>query len=338
MSLTCLSQTVVVTDIPVYTTGDASAMLEIKSTTKGLLIPKVTLTSSLSSSSPVSAPVATGLLVYNEGANQPVGFYYWNGSAWTAVGGSVTADGSETKIISSSPIVTTGAGTTASHYNISFTTQSINKITRDGLVSPYPYAGQYIWCTDCGSGEFQYYNGVTWVNSSGGTRNLTIGESYQGGKVAYIFQSGDPSYVAGEVHGIIAAPSDICNAVAWGCTSDLNGAAGTALGTGTQNTNDIVTYCGTSGTPARLCFEWTLTENGVTYKDWFLPSLDELNKLYQNTAAIGGFYTSTGYYYWTSSEISAANAYTIHFLNGTATGSAKTSSTSKYRARAIRYF
>ncbi len=75
------SQTVVVTDDPAYTTGDASSVLDIKSTTKGLLIPRVTLTANLGSPLPVTSP-ATGLLVYNEGANQPLGFYYWNGTTW----------------------------------------------------------------------------------------------------------------------------------------------------------------------------------------------------------------------------------------------------------------
>lgn len=68
-------------------TPDASSALDIVSTNRGLLIPRVTLTSNLNNASPVTSP-ATGLMVFNSGANQPIGFYYWNGSAWTAVGGS----------------------------------------------------------------------------------------------------------------------------------------------------------------------------------------------------------------------------------------------------------
>lgn len=59
----------------------SSAALEISSTDKGLLIPRVTLSSSLSSPSPVTSP-AVGLLIYNSGANQDEGFYFWTGAQW----------------------------------------------------------------------------------------------------------------------------------------------------------------------------------------------------------------------------------------------------------------
>ncbi|MGB0431257.1 MAG: hypothetical protein ACPGLV_12345 [Bacteroidia bacterium] len=56
---------------------DGSAMLEIKSSDKGLLIPRVDLDDISSNTSPVNAP-AEGLLVYNDGGDQAEGFYYWD--------------------------------------------------------------------------------------------------------------------------------------------------------------------------------------------------------------------------------------------------------------------
>jgi hypothetical protein len=75
------------TDFP-----DASSAMEIYSTNKGLLVPRVTLTSSLSNPSPVTSP-ATGLLVFNSGSNQALGFYYWNGTSWVLIGGGSTPSG-----------------------------------------------------------------------------------------------------------------------------------------------------------------------------------------------------------------------------------------------------
>ncbi|OFY08521.1 MAG: hypothetical protein A2W93_01170 [Bacteroidetes bacterium GWF2_43_63] len=66
-------------------TPDASAMLEVRSTTSGMLIPRVALTGT-ASALPVTAP-AISLLVYNTAAVSDVtpGFYYWSGSAWVRI-------------------------------------------------------------------------------------------------------------------------------------------------------------------------------------------------------------------------------------------------------------
>ncbi len=73
-------QNVGISDIAI--TPDASSMLEVRSTTKGMLIPRVALVQT-TSVSPVTSP-ATSLLVYNTASVNDVtpGFYYWSGSAW----------------------------------------------------------------------------------------------------------------------------------------------------------------------------------------------------------------------------------------------------------------
>ena len=78
------SQVGILTDTP-----HASSALEIESTDKGILIPRITLTNDLSSPSPISSP-AIGLLIFNSGANQPLGFYYWGGSSWVSTSFSTT--------------------------------------------------------------------------------------------------------------------------------------------------------------------------------------------------------------------------------------------------------
>ncbi len=58
-----------------------SAALDITSTNKGLLAPRVILTTDLTNPSPINLP-SNGLLVFNIGPNQPQGFYFWSGTKW----------------------------------------------------------------------------------------------------------------------------------------------------------------------------------------------------------------------------------------------------------------
>jgi hypothetical protein len=137
-----------------------------------------------------------------------------------------------------------------------------------------------------------------------------IGDNFSGGKLAYILQPTDPGYDPCEVHGLIAAPSDLISSK-WGCYDTFIGGTSTALGTGAANTGAIVAGCNTAGIAARRCYGLEL--NG--YSDWFLPSKDELNKLYQNRSLIGGF-VEDGLPYWSSFEYDSGRAGFQNFMNG----------------------
>jgi hypothetical protein len=142
------------------------------------------------------------------------------------------------------------------------------------------------------------------------TATVVVGDSYGGGIVAYILQSGDPGYSANVQHGLIAAAADQSTGVAWSnITTTLVGTTTTAIGTGQANTTAIVLQSGCTSGAAWLCND--LTEGG--YTDWYLPSKDELNKLYLNRIAIGGF---VSLYYWSSSEYAAGSAWYQNFTNG----------------------
>ena len=91
----------------------------------------------------------------------------------------------------------------------------------------------------------------------------------------------------------------------------LTGATGTSIGTGMSNTQKIVNIQGSGNYAAKLCDDLTL--NG--FSDWFMPSKDELNLMYENLHLnlFGGFASD---YYWSSSEGSADNAWNQYFGNG----------------------
>lgn len=156
-----------------------------------------------------------------------------------------------------------------------------------------------------------------------------VGDIYKGGIVFYILKPGDPGYDDKIQHGLIAAPTDLSTVALWDCGTEITGADGTAIGTGNQNTLDITFSCSLAGTAARMCSSLTL--NG--YSDWYLPSKDELSRLYLNRNVVGGF--SSGNYYWSSSESSAGTAWCQNFNRGEITEGNKRS---RYLVRAVRAF
>jgi len=140
---------------------------------------------------------------------------------------------------------------------------------------------------------------------------LAIGSPFQGGKVAYIYQIGDPGYVAGETHGLIAATADQTKTAGlqWFNGSYVaTGATGTALGTGSANTTAIIAVQGSPSTGFAAGAARPYRGGGFT--DWYLPSKDELNQLFLHQAAIGGF---GPHYYWSSSEFDASTAWAKAF-------------------------
>jgi hypothetical protein len=95
----------------------------------------------------------------------------------------------------------------------------------------------------------------------------------------------------------------------------VSGADGTAIGTGEQNTADIVAQSGNVAATSAAVYCSELVSGGQS--DWFLPSKDELNLMYTNlhsaSTPLGGFSTGA---YWSSSEYVVNDAWLQVFFNG----------------------
>jgi hypothetical protein len=127
------------------------------------------------------------------------------------------------------------------------------------------------------------------------------------------------------------APADISGTLRWSTATgspyiEIPGTQ-TGIGTGAANTAAILAT-DANAPAAKACNEYTSPNNTT---DWFLPSKDELNELYQNRAAIG--IPNSGFY-WSSSEYSIDSDYAWRhaFNNGNQNGVLKGNDSSSVRA------
>ena len=331
--------------------ANASAILDLKSTTKGLLPPRMTYAQRQAISSP-----ATGLMIYctDCGNGEP---QYYSGVGWrNMIGGEATNQAPAVASTTAASSISSNAATSGGNITNDFGTT----ITARGVcwsTSPNPTIANSKTTESGTTGSFTsnitgltpstvYYVRAYATNAAGTsyaaqesftTLNFQIGDSYQGGKIAYLDNTG--------LHGFIIAPDQNWNPNNnnppgwWNGSYVTTNATGTAIGTGSTNTNLIVSAQGAGSYAAKLCADLVL--NG--YDDWFLPSRDELQIISNNRVALGEFSDCISMCgcctYWSSSEIDAQSAYALSipsmndpggpFINGKG---------GQYRVRAIRNF
>lgn len=153
------------------------------------------------------------------------------------------------------------------------------------------------------------------------SNSLAIGDSYGGGIIFYLDASGQ--------HGLIAAPTDQSLGIQWYNGDYINTMAfASSVGGGFGNTSMIVFNQGEGYYAAKECYDLSLEFFGdptdwyfVDYTDWYLPSIYELNLMYNNIGQgnllglgnVGGFAYD---FYWSSSEISIDYVWIQDFGNG----------------------
>jgi uncharacterized protein len=170
--------------------------------------------------------------------------------------------------------------------------------------TPITLIPYYLWANR-GAGEMS-----VWLR----TREYAPGDVGPAGGVIFHV---NPNYVADGWRYLEAAPFDQSAGAKWGCFRRLiAGARGTAVGTGRQNTREMLAACPDPGTAAHLCA--TLDVNGIG--GWFLPSRDELVLMYRHLKAtgvvdFGDRGLTDNFSYWASSQLTADMAAHIDFAD-----------------------
>lgn len=169
----------------------------------------------------------------------------------------------------------------------------------DITLAELPYTEVYNWSEVIDS-----------CSGSGGCTGYEIGCPGPAGGIIF--------YLDGQGGGLEAAPASEEMSSMWGCATDypcttfVDGTS-SAVGTGQENTTLIVNAIPSNEYPgAGYCSE--LVYNG--FDDWYMPSKDELNLMYQNlqVSELGEFTNSM---YWSSTEVGAGNAWLQDFFDGT---------------------
>lgn len=196
--------------------------------------------------------------------------------------------------------------------------------------------GLMIYCTDCAPAGHYAYSDNTWkpmfdyLTASGPCATYSVGQQAQGGTVIWVDDSGQ--------HGLVAAPIDVVKDQPnypfpnydrydfnWTNSTPTNTpflvAQRGGIYAGQVNTEKIINTLGWGEYAAFLISQGSW--NG--YGDWYLPSLYEMQLVYNNRSFLSTPLKVTGlanyeYFYWTSTEAAATAAYGIHTGPGTGSG------------------
>jgi hypothetical protein len=292
-----------------------SAMLDVKSTAKGFLLPRMTQAQIEEISNPanglqvfcttdcklyifIATPGQWKEIAYGAGTILPVTLPAVTTSTITGIGqtnatggGTVTSDGGATVTARGVCWSTSTNPTIANGHTADGSGTGTFISTISGLTANTPYYVRSYATNRVGT---SYGNEVSFT-----TLSLPyIGQSFQGGIIFYLDGTGQ--------HGLIAATSDQNTGAPYGCYGYSTPGTSTAIGTGQANTNAILNACGETVIAARICRDLVL--NG--YDDWFLPSRDELVQMYNQKGIIGGFAIID---YWSSSEVDPTSGWEQNF-------------------------
>src|SRR5262249_34201908 len=151
---------------------------------------------------------------------------------------------------------------------------------------------------------------AVWLSKSG----YAVGDTGPAGGLIFY---DNPNHATAGWRYLEAAPFDQSAGAKWGCfRKAIEGARGTAVGTGKKNAEDMM--AGWAGGDSAAPLWANLSVNGM--RGWFLPSRDELALMYKNLHAKGlGNFQDAGvvdnFTYWASSQDTADMAAHIDFAD-----------------------
>jgi hypothetical protein len=219
-------------------TPNSESILDIVSTDKGILIPRVNLTSATQDlDGDTTQPV--GLMVFNTGTTFPTGFYYWNGTEWRNVNNSTSIPPSISQINCGNARIEPNSYTSGTPYN--------------GFLK-VPYT----------NGNGGIYSGGTVINSLG-VNNLTA--TLQGGVLAFgngelVFSVTGTPTSSSPATATFNIPNNIVGTVS-GCSAVVGQGAAKGI------VVDKLLYNSTSPDPSRIVtagpFEFRIIPDGGSY-------------------------------------------------------------------------
>jgi hypothetical protein len=177
-------------------------------------------------------------------------------------------------------------------------------------------------------------NGQIFKATAKGAFTHYIGEEFGGGVIFHLWKDN-----AGVEHGLIVDKTDLSTAQAWSnIDQTLIGPAALSIWDGLSNSNAVIGQAGHTSSAAALCLNST---NGGQ-NDWYLPSVQELNMLWNNYYTVARSLTQISgatqlqpTYYWSSTESAYGSAWSFLFFFGYANHGLKDAT--RY-VRAVRAF
>jgi hypothetical protein len=351
---------------------DTSAVVDINSTTQGLLPPRMTQAQRDAIYSP-----AAGLIIWCTDCGTNGLFSAYDGNGWTEL--QLTNSSGTVPTVSTNPIISFG-------YNSATVGGSVmsnggSSVLAKGLcysTSPNPNITDFVTPTDTGNGTMSYFlnyldtnttyyvrayaqnqNGIGYGSQQSFTTKTTVevGDTFGGGIVAYILQQGDYGFISGEQHGIIVSETDLFNQTVnfgWCQTSSATGypekdinilsndttKCSRGLLKGVSNLSTILNACNGTSNLAYIVSQYSL--NG--FNDWLIPTLDDLYAIKTNITTVnasmstGNTFKSGGYKYWSSTTWGGNNAVYVVSFPTSYSGDSYLNVMSSCYIRPIRYF